>query len=104
MYCQTCKKKKKCNPTKCDERKQWVRDFMAHVRESGAEDTPLVGIGAYAPDQLCWRCKKAVGLCTWSSFGKPVSGWTAVRTLYDPWETNRTGWRVFDCPQYECEL
>ena len=28
--------------------------------------------------QLCWTCKKACGLCSWSHHFEPIPGWTAT--------------------------
>ena len=32
-------------------------------------------------DQLCWDCKRAIGLCPWSQRGEAIKGWTAEKTL-----------------------
>ena len=32
-------------------------------------------------NSLCWQCKRAYGLCSWSDRFKPVKGWEAVPTV-----------------------
>lgn len=56
-------------------------------------------------DQLCWECKKAVGGCAWSDFGKPVDGWTAKETKIIrrvPYGAPYTeSYKITHCPQFE---
>lgn len=35
----------------------------------------------FRADSLCWKCKRAYGLCSWSHRFKPVKGWEAERTI-----------------------
>ena len=32
----------------------------------------------YVSQQLCWRCRRACGGCSWSQRLQPVPGWTAT--------------------------
>jgi len=48
---------------------------------------------------LCWDCKNAVGGCSWSSYGKPVTGWTAQKfqkSSTKPYDT----YIVEKCPMF----
>ena len=48
---------------------------------------------------LCWDCKNATGNCCWSSYGKPVPGWTAQKlqkSSAKPYET----YVIEECPQF----
>lgn len=53
--------------------------------------------------QICWRCKKATGGCSWSSFLQPVEGWNAIPTMVK----NREGKSIYNsfkilyCPLFE---
>lgn len=36
---------------------------------------------AYKANSLCWQCKRAYGLCSWSENFEPVEGWDAEPTI-----------------------
>ena len=54
---------------------------------------------------LCWICKKAGGLCSWSENFTPVEGWKAEPTKV--WvgatsvESYTDSYRVIECPKFE---
>lgn len=35
----------------------------------------------FKANSLCWQCKRAYGLCSWSDRFKPVKGWEAEPTI-----------------------
>lgn len=35
----------------------------------------------FKSNSLCWKCKRAYGLCSWSHRFKPVKGWEAKPTV-----------------------
>lgn len=53
---------------------------------------------------LCSKCSNACGKCTWSAFGAPVDGWTAIKTVLntqhnrDPQQIDT--FKVIECPKY----
>lgn len=53
-------------------------------------------------EQLCWRCVKATGGCSWSARLEPVEGWKAkkVKRMGYYCEANE-GWEITACPQFE---
>lgn len=58
-------------------------------------------------ETLCWRCRRAVGRCSWSAGGfEPVEGWLALptRMVESDLEQRRvivtSSYLVIDCPQY----
>ena len=49
---------------------------------------------------LCWDCGNAIGNCRWSSYGKPVLGWTAEKVQKSsakPFES----YIVIKCPEFK---
>ena len=49
--------------------------------------------------QLCWDCKKAIGGCRWSDYGRPVKGWEA--DLIKPNGTKPyTTYMIHSCPEF----
>ena len=63
---------------------------------------------------LCWKCKKALGDCSWTKLDEdtteilfqPVDGWVAEKTSllmysYDGTPRHVTSYVVEYCPQYE---
>ena len=63
---------------------------------------------------LCWKCKKALGDCSWTKWDEdtreilfhPVDGWVAEKTSllmysYDGTPRHVTSYIVKSCPQYE---
>lgn len=54
---------------------------------------------------LCWNCKKASGLCSWSKDFTPVEGWKAEPTKI--WIGNGSqnpyddSYLVHECPEFE---
>ena len=52
------------------------------------------------PPQICWRCGKALGGCSWSRSFTPIPGWEAELT------GTRSGlrtdsYRIIRCPEFE---
>ena len=40
-----------------------------------------MAISGHKANSLCWQCKRAYGLCSWSHRFKPVKGWVATPTI-----------------------
>lgn len=54
--------------------------------------------------QLCWKCAKATGKCSWSKNLTPVEGWTAKLVLRVNWDGEMgTNWAISKCPEFEKE-
>ena len=56
------------------------------------------------PQTLCWDCRKAIGMCSWSDHWehRPVDGWTAVRNdMKSNSGEDTESWIVFSCPEFE---
>jgi len=58
---------------------------------------------------LCWRCKKAVGRCSWTELDRskkvrfePVPGWVAVKSLGIPGRKSES-YLVLSCPEFETD-
>ena len=60
--------------------------------------------------QLCWRCEKACGGCSWSRDFTPVPGWKAKPTKIISYTANENGGRkkyymdsyeIHECPEFE---
>lgn len=56
-------------------------------------------------DTLCWKCRNAVPTqkngCTWSIAGKPVEGWTAIRSVEREESIKRDAcYTVINCPMF----
>jgi len=51
--------------------------------------------------QLCWRCKNAVGGCSWSRNFKPVEGWIATPSVIIVGSEKVDTYFIMKCPQYE---
>lgn len=56
---------------------------------------------------LCWRCKKAVGRCSWTELDRtkkvrfePVPGWVAVKSLGIPGRKSES-YLVLSCPEFD---
>ena len=55
--------------------------------------------------QLCWKCKKACGLCSWSHHFEPIPGWTA-KPIRRSFGNGKKGpvvmdtYRITECPLY----
>lgn len=56
---------------------------------------------------LCWRCKKAVGLCAWTELDsskkvrfEPVPGWVAVKSPGMPGRKSES-YLVLSCPEFD---
>ena len=53
---------------------------------------------------LCWDCQRAAGkwMCAWAALGKPVSGWTAEKSIISQGGDNPDShsYRVIGCPLY----
>lgn len=54
-------------------------------------------------DQLCWRCKKATGLCPWSHSGEAIEGWKAEKTVIygGNGRADIPSYRIISCPLFE---
>ena len=54
--------------------------------------------------QLCWKCDKATGGCSWAHNGTPVKGWTAKPTVIrDDTDINGSiikSFRIIKCPLF----
>ena len=51
--------------------------------------------------QLCWKCKRAYGQCSWSSAFKPVDGWVAVETMISNSANHKVKtYSILECPQF----
>lgn len=40
-----------------------------------------MAIAGHKSNSLCWQCKRAYGLCSWSRDFEPVEGWKAKPTI-----------------------
>lgn len=56
---------------------------------------------------LCWRCKKAVGRCSWTGLDsskkvrfEPVPGWVAVKSPGMPGRKSES-YLVLSCPEFD---
>lgn len=56
---------------------------------------------------LCWRCKKAVGRCSWTGLYsskkvrfEPVPGWVAVKSIGIPGRKSES-YLVLSCPEFD---
>lgn len=57
--------------------------------------------GKLCSDTICWDCKKAGGLCSWSSNHTPVEGWEAKETWIKFPEKVVPSYCVLRCPEFE---
>ena len=59
-------------------------------------------------EQLCWKCKKACGLCSWSHHFEQIPGWTA-KPIHRRSGTSKgidvmmDTFSIKDCPMFEEE-
>ena len=53
--------------------------------------------------QLCWKCAKACGKCSWSRDFTPVTGWVAERHDVAMWPEGKeaVSYRIYECPEFE---
>lgn len=51
-------------------------------------------------EQLCWRCGKACGGCSWSSCGEPIAGWDAKQTTVRDSQGDFQSFRIKMCPEF----
>ena len=51
-------------------------------------------------ETICWDCKKASGLCSWSHRLIPVKGWTAEKSKRKTYEGQEI-YCVIACPEFE---
>ena len=51
--------------------------------------------------QKCWKCKKAVGGCSWSDSGIPIKNWVAKRSVIEENEGNMESYKIISCPEFE---
>ena len=76
--------------------------YVPQVEEMSLED--------YLEDsgQLCWKCKKACGLCSWSHHFEPIPGWTA-KPIHRRSGTSKgidvmmDTFSIKECPEYDPE-
>ena len=76
--------------------------YVPQVEEMSLED--------YLEDsgQLCWKCKKACGLCSWSHHFEPIPGWTA-KQIHRRSGTSKgvdvmmDTFSIKECPEYDPE-
>ncbi len=52
-------------------------------------------------EQLCWKCKKATGGCSWSAFFVPVENWVATPTVIIDDEGEIRSYKITACPLFE---
>ena len=50
--------------------------------------------------QLCWRCKKACGSCSWSKNKTPIKNWDAEPHLVKDKEGDIRSYRIKKCPEF----
>lgn len=51
-------------------------------------------------EQLCWRCKKACGGCSWSAEFIPIEGWEAEPTIIKDTCGDIQSFRIKVCPEF----
>ena len=57
--------------------------------------------GKVARQQLCWKCKKSGGKCSWSRKFKPVPGWVAVETqIHNSYNSTFISYNIIECPEF----
>lgn len=66
-------------------------------RERPAGRNDFAGYG----EQLCWRCAKATGKCSWSRNLTPVPGWTATTVKRETYLQAADNYYITACPLYE---
>lgn len=78
---------------------------MRRIREKMLTDQNNVG----SRGTLCWRCKKAVGRCSWTELDRyknvrfePVPGWVAVKSPGMPGRKSES-YLVISCPEFETD-
>ena len=82
---------------------RWGVDIFgskAEAEEAARSMTDESG-GKLCSDTICWDCKKAGGLCSWSSRLTPVDGWEVKETLIKFPEKVVSGFCVLRCPEFE---
>lgn len=51
--------------------------------------------------QLCWRCQRATGRCSWSRSFEPIKGWKAKATKIKDGDGGMIrSYRITKCPQF----
>ena len=82
---------------------KWGQDVFASKAEAeaAARDTTNESGGILKRDTICWDCKKAGGLCSWSSNHTPVEGWEAKETWIKFPEKVVPSYCVLRCPEFE---
>ena len=51
-------------------------------------------------EQLCWKCKKACGGCSWSDNLTPVDGWDATPTIVKDSMGDFESFKIKKCPEF----
>ena len=51
--------------------------------------------------QKCWKCKKAIGGCSWADSGTPVKNWVAEKTVIVESQGNIESYMIISCPEFE---
>ena len=57
--------------------------------------------GVRNKETLCWECKKASGLCSWSHNLTPVKGWVVETSVRKTYIGDGTVYCVISCPEFE---
>lgn len=65
----------------------------------GTAEEPRVPKGGY-PDQLCWKCAKAIKGCSWSRDFEPVEGWTAQFVERFDGDRDISTYSITACPEF----
>ena len=50
--------------------------------------------------QLCWRCKKACGGCSWSGNKTPIKNWDAEPHIVKDEEGDIRSYKIKKCPEF----
>ena len=79
-----------------------LRAAMMKGEERSANDEMNENGQAYKSQQLCWKCRKAAGGCSWSDRLEPVEGWTAKKAVIknSPKDYIRS-YEILECPEFE---
>lgn len=63
-----------------------------------------MAIAGHKANSLCWQCKRAYGLCSWSDRFVPVKGWEAEPTVIQGEKKGRkpeiSSYDVKKCPLF----
>ena len=90
MFVKTCEFCERVFPTKST-RKRYCSRRCAHI---AAELKQMNN------EQLCWRCQKACGGCSWSRNFEPVEGWEATPTVVKDSVGDIDSYKITGCPEF----